>query len=73
MCFHENEQLALHILESKSELFFNKSPLDIAKQMNSQTFLSTQAARHYYDQQWYGNLKDNRYNRHAVGFLVCFM
>jgi hypothetical protein len=70
MCFTENDQFALDILTKESPLFFNKSPLQIAKEINSRAFLATKTVQHYLDQQWYGPLDKYGHDTTWIGLLV---
>jgi len=75
MCFDENDQFALNILTKPSSLFFNKNPLQIAKEINSRAFLATKTVQRYLDQQWYGHLhgygQDNFWISSLVSLPFC--
>jgi hypothetical protein len=74
MCFTENDRFALDILKKQSPLFFNKSPLQIAKEINSRAFLATKTVQRYLDQQWYGRLnEDVRDLFYLQIFVMCLL
>jgi hypothetical protein len=70
MCFTENDRFALDILKKQSPLFFNKSPLQIAKEINSRAFLATKTVQRYLDQQWYGRLSEYGNDSSWISSLV---
>jgi hypothetical protein len=70
MCFDENNEFALDILTKKSSLFFSKDPLEIAKDIDSRTFLATKTVQRYLDQQWYGHLNGYDQNLFWISSLV---
>jgi hypothetical protein len=70
MCFDENDEFALDVLTKTSSLFFEKAPLQIAKDINSRTFMATKTVQRYLDRQWYGNLNDYDRNNFWISLLV---
>jgi hypothetical protein len=70
MCFDENDQFALDILKKQSPLFFNRTPLQLAKEINSRAFLATKTVQRYLDQQWYGHLDEYGYDHFWISSLV---
>ncbi|CAF1186544.1 unnamed protein product [Rotaria sp. Silwood1] len=73
MCFDENNEFALDILKKRSPLFFEKYPLEIAKDIESRTFLATKTVQRYLDQQWYGQLNEYDRNKFWIGSLIFIM
>ncbi|CAF3961277.1 unnamed protein product [Rotaria sordida] len=53
-CFNINEDAAIQILTSPSELYFNYSPLELAEDNGSHSFLGTKCVQTYLDRQWSG-------------------
>ena len=72
MCFNENEEFALDILTKKSPMYFNKDPLQIAKDINCRAFLATKTVQRYLDQKWYGPLNEYDRSHLWISSLVSF-
>ncbi|CAF1190217.1 unnamed protein product [Rotaria sp. Silwood1] len=53
-CFNIHEDLAVQILTSHSEVYFDYSPLELAEEIGSQSFLGTKCVQKYLDRQWSG-------------------
>ncbi|CAF3921746.1 unnamed protein product, partial [Rotaria sordida] len=53
-CFNTNEDLAIQILTSHSEVYFDYSPLELAEEIGSHSFLGTKCVQKYLDRQWSG-------------------
>ncbi|CAF1364382.1 unnamed protein product, partial [Rotaria sordida] len=70
MCFAKKEQCALDILIRKSPLHFNKSPLDLAEQLDKTVFLATKTVQRHLDQKWYGCLRDQKYHNSWISMLI---
>lgn len=55
-CFAQNEEFALQVLETRSDLYFDYSPLELAKATNNHVFLATNCMRAYLDKLWFGDI-----------------
>jgi hypothetical protein len=69
-CFTQNEQLALQILTTKSKLYFGYSPLTLATEANSRSFLATNCVQKYLDRLWYGRLDQHGYGNIYINLMV---
>jgi hypothetical protein len=72
-CFTQNEQLALQILTTKSKLYFDYSPLSLATEASSRSFLATKCVQKYLDQLWYGNIVEHGYHKIYMNIMVCYI
>jgi hypothetical protein len=69
-CFAQNEELALQILTTRSELYFGNSPLELAEEVSCRSFLSTKCVRKHMDRLWYGDIDEHGHGQLFIDFLV---
>ncbi|CAF1462694.1 unnamed protein product [Rotaria sordida] len=53
-CFHTNEDFAIQVLTSHSELYCDYSPLELAEETGSHSFLGTKCVQTCLDRIWNG-------------------
>lgn len=70
ICYRTEEDFAIEILTTNSKLYFNYSPLELAKQNNSRSFLATKCVQKYLDKQWYGEVNNHGHVAYFIDFLV---
>jgi hypothetical protein len=70
-CFAQNEKFALQVLTTKSKLYFDYSPLELAKETDSRAFLATKCVQKYLDRLWYGDIDRRGVRKFHIDLLVC--
>ena len=69
-CYHIKEDFAVEILTADSKLYFDYSPLQLAKENNSRSFLATKCVHKYLDKQWYGEVNNHGHAAYFIDLLV---
>jgi hypothetical protein len=69
-CFAQSEELALQILTTKSKLYFDYSPLELAIEGNNRSFLGTKCVQKHLDKLWYGNINNHGHHKIFIDLLV---
>ncbi|CAF4094653.1 unnamed protein product, partial [Adineta steineri] len=73
-CHKLDEDFADEILKTKSKLYYNYSPLRLAKESNSRRFLATNCVQKHLDKLWYGGGRTaNGILMKDLSFFVCFI
>jgi hypothetical protein len=71
-CYLLNEEFGLQVLTTKSELYFGYSPLDLAEETNSCSFLATKCMQKHLDRLWYGDINYHGYQKIYIHLLVSY-
>ena len=58
------------MLTTKSKLYFNYSPLQLASDSGSRAFLATNCVQKYLDKQWYGEVNKQGHGSYFINTLV---
>ncbi|CAF4901399.1 unnamed protein product [Rotaria sp. Silwood1] len=69
-CFSQDEYLALELLTTQSKLYFGYTPIELAEETNSRTFLASECVQAYADQLWYGDIEQPAHRKNIVNILV---
>ncbi|CAF4040031.1 unnamed protein product, partial [Rotaria sordida] len=75
-CFQKDEEFAVSILTENSQRYFNYSPLQLAKESNSRSFLATKCVQKYLDKKWFGTIDNHRHSMFwnvVLIFYVAFL
>ncbi|CAF1577462.1 unnamed protein product [Rotaria sordida] len=72
----KDEEFAVSILTENSQRYFNYSPLQLAKESNSRSFLATKCVQKYLDKKWFGTIDNHRHSMFwnvVLIFYVAFL
>lgn len=71
-CYKTDPDFAIELLTTKSELYFHSSPLKLAQENGSRSFLSTDCVQNYLDRLWYGDIHNEhvKYSMNRILALV---
>ncbi|CAF1053216.1 unnamed protein product [Rotaria sp. Silwood1] len=69
-CFSQDEYLALDLLTTQSKLYFGYTPIELAEETNSRTFLASECVQAYADRLWYGHIEQPAHRKNIVNILV---
>ncbi|CAF4837285.1 unnamed protein product, partial [Rotaria socialis] len=74
-CYRTDRKFALGLLETKSTVYFDYTPLQLAKKNHSRSFLATKCVQNYLDKLWYGdiNYEELRYSMAWIRFLIILL
>ncbi|CAF1463641.1 unnamed protein product, partial [Didymodactylos carnosus] len=70
LCFDEDEQFATELLTTKSRLYFNYNPLQLAEENHCRSFLATKTVQKHLDLQWYGEIDDYGNDKTFISLVV---
>jgi hypothetical protein len=69
-CFAQNEKFALQVLTTQSKLYFGYSPLKLAEETNSRSFLATKCVQKHLDRLWYGDIDQYGHRKAYIDVFV---
>ncbi|CAF3653776.1 unnamed protein product [Rotaria sordida] len=69
-CFSQDENLALNILTTKSELYFDYTPIELAEEAGCRAFLASRCVQTHADQLWFGHISESIHKKTIANILV---
>ncbi|CAF1428837.1 unnamed protein product, partial [Rotaria sp. Silwood1] len=70
LCFDDDEQFALDLLQRSDITFKNLTPLELAKDAECKSFLASKCVQRHLDNIWYGCIN---HKREAINFKIFFI
>ncbi|CAF1555116.1 unnamed protein product [Rotaria sordida] len=69
-CFSQDENFALQLLTTQSDLYFGYSSLKLAEETNNRSFLATRCVQAHANRLWYGHIDQSVNRRTIIDILV---